>query len=84
MNTELYRLIGKAREACAGCDVAEVVELHELLNEAADYSIRESRTDIYLKLIEVRSFILGIKEYKDRLKPDQLLCDIMNGMLEEN
>lgn len=78
MDQELYNLISKCREAVAGCRVQGVLEINKLLNDAIEYSLSLHDIDTYTRLIYIRPFMMCIQEYEDRLKPDQMLCDILN------
>jgi hypothetical protein len=90
MDNELYRLISSAREACAGGDYKELPEVISLVQEAMDYVNRAYGYDRWTKEFTIWAALRTIKErlevakdYGGRLLPDQMLCEILNGMLEE-
>lgn len=89
MENELYWKISKAREACAGCNIQSFAIVRRLIEEAIEYlsskpTLCPDITTIrLLQLEEALSLIEKAKEYGDRLKPDAILCEILNEMLVE-
>jgi hypothetical protein len=87
MDKELYRLISDAREACAGCCVKELPEVMNLVNEVLKYLqdklFAAKEIEQWELLNVVKKLLQNVKEYGDRLEPDQILCDILNEMLED-
>jgi hypothetical protein len=80
----LYSMVWKAREHCAGSDVAEAgIVLKELL-DTKSYAERNEAGDIIIgKLLKAIEIMRTATQYKDRLPADDLLCEILNTDLGE-
>lgn len=83
---EVYSKISKAREATAGCEVLDIPQVLERLDEAIEMcgTFRDEGNLgwVQITLGEIRKEIKKVKVYGDRLKPDRELCDILNAMLK--
>jgi len=80
---KLYYYINRAREATAGSNIQDKETLLKYAKEALQYAVfTGADITIQNKLIQVYELIINIKEYGDRLKPDNILCDILNEMLK--
>jgi hypothetical protein len=78
----LYAKISKARESCAGGDVQDIAKVVDYVRDALNYATQVEAPETTLDNLRTALGQLNTaKEYKDRLKPDQILCDILNGML---
>jgi len=76
---EFYNLVSTAREMCAGSNVKELKEVCRAIRQAILYGYTYYMRDDYLKrLSEAVTKLEEAKEYKDRLEPDRILCDILN------
>lgn len=89
MDNELYRLVSRAREACAGGNYKELPEVINLVQKTMDYINKKygySRETVeftmWAALRVIKEILEESKGYGDRLGPDQLLCDILNEMLK--
>jgi hypothetical protein len=82
----VYTKISSAREATAGCEVLDIPQVLERLDEAIEIcgTFRDMGNlgAVQITLGEIRKEIRKVKVYGDRLKPDRELCDILNEMLK--
>jgi hypothetical protein len=78
---EFYNKVSRAREMCAGSNVQRIGNVKACVCFAVRYGNTHGINREYLtKLTEVMSLLNEAREYKDRLKPDTILCDILNAI----
>jgi len=82
---EFYRLVKKAREACAGAaSVEPFSNVIYKVSQAFYYGVSNHMSTVHLdKLIGSKRLLQHAKEYGDRLRPDELLCEVCNELLKE-
>jgi hypothetical protein len=82
-NDALYRKISDAREATGGCDmhnpIGYITLIQRALNHATSYSAPDT---IIIKLRDALRTAEFTNVFENRLKADEILCDIMNNDVE--
>jgi len=80
---KLFELVKEAREACAGSRVKEFKEVIRLIRKAESYCLMmfsKNVTNYDVKLYQARILMQVAKQYSDRLKPDDILCQLCNNL----
>lgn len=80
---EIRQSVSKARESCAGSNIKDLNDLKDYTVDSWYTARRFGMFDIGSKLSEIFTILLDVKEYNDRLKPDNLFCDILNDLDEK-
>lgn len=72
-------MVSRAREMCAGSNVQSVSKVRKAVEEAILFGANNGILRDYLVLLaHVDTLLSELREYKDRLEPDTILCDILN------
>lgn len=93
----VYNDLKAAREKVAGDNIQEpeiilaalkpaitgLINLHKKLCGVHDYRNIGWVHVFISKVTMAKGLIENIKEYRDRLEPDRILCDVLNEMLKE-
>lgn len=82
---EFYNLVNTAREHCGGSAMRNVHVVMGEVRRALDYGQRNAVCKEYTSVL---TQVLNILEKEitlaDRIKADELLCDVLNKILKEN
>lgn len=81
---EFYNRVSIARESCAGSKIQELNVVRFNVRGCIYYGTAHSiNRDYMMKLVEALDLLNKAKTYDDRLKPDEILCGILNDILHK-
>jgi hypothetical protein len=77
-----------ARESCAGSCILPIKDVIKLVDNAMVYIANtygggNAEYSLVYALEAIKRDLEQAKEYGDRLKPDNILCEILNQMLRD-
>jgi len=76
-----YAMVQHTREMCAGDNIQCYDKVRKALREAIEFGNKREIDVVYLRLCtEALTKLESAKEFKDRLEPDHILCDILNSI----
>jgi len=79
---EFYTRVSIARESCAGCNVKPLNVVRFNVRRCIEYGTNRNIERRYLtQLTEALSLLNEATAYEHRLKPDEILCGILNDIL---
>lgn len=78
---EFYSAVSRAREMCAGSNIKSFNEVRKALREAIEFGNAHNIRYEYCALCtQALTLMEQAKEYKDRLEPDTILCNVLNSI----
>jgi hypothetical protein len=81
-NEELYSLVSKARESCAGSNVQDQFAVMTNINDALSYGLKtKAGQTVIEKLMKALQIMAHVKRYEQRSEADDILCEILNSDL---